>query len=405
MANTGGLNQESRGTKKARGNTGKLISSYYLEIEYLLDRVEQSTTHYQALALERSATSEEIVNAYQETIKVLHPPYHKVRSAISDEILERIDQSFSRVSQAFFVLTDRSRKMEYDRSLSRSSNGLSNGTSTVGAPAASHSSAPLPSDPPASGEVKQNGAQSGAVQDAISIRNNVSGQAVFSKPVGAAASVNRRRSERLKLSMPIMLVAHDRATGKWQEVGKTIDVSKMGVGIVLNRRLQPGLVVHLTVPFPTKLRSHGYSDPSYNVYAIVRRVEPLIDGVRVVGLEFLGEHPPEGYLKEPWSAFRTQKWPGADRRRNPRAPLSEAITIEYMNDLMEPIRKETAVTENVSISGARIRVKIHSPESDILKVTNHRRSFESLAMVRNRYVGKDGFERLCIQFTDSKWPM
>jgi curved DNA-binding protein CbpA len=397
MANTGGLNQEARGKKKAGGNTGKLISSYYLEIEYLLDRVEQSATHYQALALERSATSEEIVNAYQETIKVLHPPYHKVRSAISDDILERIDQSFSKVSQAFFVLTDRDRKMEYDRSISRSLNGASCAEATP----AEQSSAPLP--PPV--EIQQNGSQSGTAQEAISIRNNVSGQAVFSKPVGAISTVNRRRCDRLKLSMPIMLVAHHRATGKWQEVGKTIDVSKMGVGIVVNRRLQPGLVVHLTVPFPTKLRSHGYSDPSYNVYAIVRRAEPLMDGVRVVGLEFLGEHPPEGYLKEPWSAFRTQKWPGADRRRNSRAPLSEAVTIDYLDELMEPIRKETAVTENVSIGGARIRVKIHSPESDVLKVTNHRRSFESVAMVRNRYIGKDGFERLCIQFTDMKWPM
>jgi hypothetical protein len=205
--------------------------------------------------------------------------------------------------------------------------------------------------------------------------------------------------------MPIMIVGYDRAEGKWQEVGKTIDVSKMGVGVTMGRRLQPGLVVHVTVPFPTKLRSHGYSDPSYNVYAIVRRVEPLTNGGRVIGLEFLGEHPPEGYLKEPASSFRTQKWPGADRRRDSRAPLSEPVTIEYLDELLEPIRKETAVTENVSGGGSRIRVKIHSPESDILKLTCHRRSFESLAMIRNRYVGKDGFERLCLQFTDKKWPM
>ena len=85
------------------GNTGKLISSYYLEIEYLLDRVEQSGTYYQALALERSATPEDVVQAYQETIKVLHPPYYKVRAAISDDILERIDKSFSRVDRKSVV--------------------------------------------------------------------------------------------------------------------------------------------------------------------------------------------------------------------------------------------------------------------------------------------------------------
>jgi len=51
--------------------------------------------------------------------------------------------------------------------------------------------------------------------------------------------------------------------------------------------VQPGLVLHLNMPLPTKLRSHGYSDPSYQLYAIVRRAEPLKSGTRIIGLEFL----------------------------------------------------------------------------------------------------------------------
>jgi hypothetical protein len=82
---------------------------------------------------------------------------------------------------------------------------------------------------------------------------------------------------------------------------------------------------------------------------------------------------------------------------------SEAITIEYLDDDMESLRKETAVTENTSHRGMRIRVKTPSPESDILKITSRSRNFSSLAVVRNRYVGKDGFERLCLQFTENKW--
>jgi hypothetical protein len=31
-------------------------------------------------------------------------------------------------------------------------------------------------------------------------------------------------------------------------------------------------------------------------------------------------------------------------------------------------------------------------------------SLESLALVRNQYTGKDGFERLCVQFVDQTWP-
>ncbi len=379
------------------GNTGKLISSYYLEIEYLLDRVEQSSTYYQALAVERSATPEEVVRAYQETIKVLHPPYYKVRAAIADDILERIDKSFGRVSQAFFVLTDHSRKVEYDRSLNRSG------------PVTHLPVTPLPVPAPVttpSPETEATASHVGAEQEAISVRNSVAGQPVYSKPVEDAASIiNRRRCERFKLSMPILLVGHDRLNGRWQEVGKTIDVSKMGVGLTMNRRVQPGLVLHLNMPLPTKLRSHGYSDPSYQLYAIVRRAEPSKNGSRVVGLEFLSEHPPPGYLNDPWCAFRTQKWPGGDRRRDPRVSRSEAVTIEYLDDAMQSIRQETAVTENTSHRGLRIRVKTPSPESDILKVTSRSRAFSGLAVVRNRYIGKDGLERLCLQFTENKWPV
>lgn len=398
------VNKDAQVKTDRPGNTGKLISSYYLEIEYLLDRVEQSNTYYQALALERSATPEDVVQAYQETIKVLHPPYYKVRAAISDDILERIDKSFSRVSQAFFVLTDHSRKVEYDRSLNRSGpvSPLPNHSSGT----SSSASLPPPGVAKPAPETAPAATQAGAEQEAISVRNSVVGQPVYSKPVEDASTViNRRRCERFKLSMPILLVGHDRLNGRWQEVGKTIDVSKMGVGITMNRRVQPGLVLHLNMPLPTKLRSHGYSDPSYQLYAIVRRAEPLKNGTRIIGLEFLSEHPPPGYLSDPWCAFRTQKWPGVDRRREPRVARSETVTIEYLNDDLQPIRSETAVTENTSYRGARIRVKIPSPESDTLKVTSRSRGFSGLAVVRNRYVGKDGFERLCLQFTENKWPV
>jgi curved DNA-binding protein CbpA len=378
-----------------RGNTGKLISSYYLEIEYLLDRIEQSTTHYQVLALERSATAEEVTRAYHETVKVLHPGYHKVRAAISDEVLERIDQSFNRVSNAFIVLTDRSRKLDYDRSLSRGPNA---------APIADGPQSE-PTTKPSAPEPAVIEKDAGSSQDAIRIRNCVSGQAVYSKPIEGSDLVNRRRCERFKLAMPIMLIGHDQETGRWQEVGKTIDVSKMGVGITITRRVLPGVVVHATLPLPTKLRSHGYSDPSYKVYGIVRRTEPVKDGSRVIGLEFLSEHPPGGYLKEPWAAFRTQKWPGADRRREPRVNMSEVITVEYLDDSMIPIRQESAVTENLSLSGARIRVKNPSPESDVLLFTHRTRGFQGLAEIRNRYTAKDGFERLCLRFLDSKYPL
>jgi len=114
-----GLNKSASGQASRHGNTGKLINEHYLEIEYVLNRVEGSTTHYQLLGLERSATNEQIVVAYHETVAVLHPSYYKVRASLPDDMLAKVDSAFGRVSQAFLVLTDCNKRSEYDRSLKR----------------------------------------------------------------------------------------------------------------------------------------------------------------------------------------------------------------------------------------------------------------------------------------------
>ena len=109
MSNSGGLMRSS-----APLNTGKLISAYYLEIEYLLERVEGSNSHYQTLGVERSANNEEVILAYQKAVTVLHPSYHKVRAAVPDEMLVRVDRAFKNVSQAFSVLTNSKHRSQYD---------------------------------------------------------------------------------------------------------------------------------------------------------------------------------------------------------------------------------------------------------------------------------------------------
>ena len=95
------------------------MSSYYLEVEYLLERVASSKTHYQALGLERSATSEQVVRAYHQAVKLLHHPSRKIQISLPEDMRERIDRIFEKTSEAFFVLTDANKRTEYDRSLAR----------------------------------------------------------------------------------------------------------------------------------------------------------------------------------------------------------------------------------------------------------------------------------------------
>ncbi|HST19611.1 MAG TPA: PilZ domain-containing protein [Blastocatellia bacterium] len=384
----GALNQPAAGHAKKNGNTGKLISAHYLEIEYLLARVEGSSTHYQTLGVDRAATNEEIVVAYHETIAVLHPSYHKVRAAVPDEMLSNIDKVFGKVSQAFFILTDRHKRIEYDQSLKR------------------RKVVPLPLDAPRQKKPRHSGGLKKARSASGSLNNRATAQETQAPPASTRPAVtNRRRCERFKLSVPALVSGHDRDGSRWQEVIKTIDVSRMGVALKLGRHVRVGIVLHVTLPLPMKLRSHGFTEQGYNMYAIVRRVEPDADGSRVVGLEFIGSHPPAGYLHKPHALFRTQKWSGPDRRREQRFELAESVLIEYLDESQNVLAREVAITENVSASGARISVKSAPAGFEMVKVTGANRSFESIAMVRNHYATEDGNDHLCVQFKDGKWPI
>ncbi len=366
-------------------NTGKLISAYYLEIDYLLDRVEGATTHYQTLGVERSASNEEIIGAYQNAVTVLHPSYYKVRAAVPDEMLVRVDKAFKKVSEAFSVLTDTKKRTAYERSLA----------------ASLHSAKPFDMR-----KRPQPANDNSAVSaEATEIKVFPEAHPLFTKASTLGADADRRRCERFKLTVPVLVAGYEQQGDKWQEITKTIDVSRIGVAVKMRRRVKHGLIVHVTLPLPTKLRSHGFSDPGYNMYAIVRRVEPLNDDHRVVGLEFIGASPPADYLQKPWVTFRTQRWTCPDRRREPRRELAEPVAVEYLDESRQRIAREAAITENVSSSGARVRVKSAPAEFEFVRVTSPNRGFISLALVRNRWTGSDGFERLCLKFVDQTWPV
>jgi hypothetical protein len=405
MGNSGGLIRQSGALKKAApglparyGNTGTLISAHYLEIEYLLDRVEQSTTCYQVLGVERTATNEQIVVSYHQTVGVLHPSYYKVRAAVPDELLERIDKAFGKVSQAFLVLTDHRRRTDYDKSLNRSK------------------VVPLPLNVTKPKRVRNSGGLkrakakrdsatlSAPTRAAIAI-NAPQPQAIYTRPADATETPNRRRCERYNIAVPAMVSGYDRAGNRWQEITKTLDVSRMGVAMRLQARVRHGMILHVTLPLPTKLRSHGFTEQGYNMYAIVRRVEPFADGRRVVGLEFVGNNPPAGYLHKPWAAFRTQKWNGADRRREPRFVHKENVLIEYLDGSRHEVAREIGITDDVSASGARVAVKLAPDDFEMVRVTSANQEFVSFALVRNRFTIDDGSERLCLLFIENKWPL
>ncbi len=341
------------------------MSAYYLELERLLERIEQSTLYYQILNLDRSASLDSVKLAYQQLIATLFPPY-KISAGLPEQMLARIGRAFERAVRAFSVLALAARRAEYDAAL-------------MSKPAAS-----TPTQTDASAE---------------------SDKTKWRPKKASSPGSNRRRGERFKLALPVQLTGYTRRNGKWQEIAETIDVSRSGITLRMSRRVQHGNVLYTTLPMPEKLRVHNYAAPSYNTYALVRRVGRIKDGTREVGLEFLGEHPPAGYLEKPWTLFRTKPWAGGERRRKPRQTSAEVVSLEYFNEAMQLVARGNARAEDISPAGLRVLVRNAPPEFELVRVASPARGFESFAALCNRFLGKDGFERLSLEFIDSEWPL
>jgi CheY-like chemotaxis protein len=356
------------------------------EVERLLQRIECSTTHYEALGIAPSAILAQVELAHQQALALLRSSQqalslltrdtraHDADTTSTGDLRERIDCAIDRVSHSFCVLSNFKKRVAYDRFVI-----FGTGSSQSGVSLASKAEAPPQ-----------------AASEAISSSSN--GKAVDADSPGLDADENRRRSHRYELSIAAQVVGHDRKAGRWEERAETIDVSRTGLNMRMRRRVRHGLILHLSLPLPAKLRNYALADATYSVYALVRRVEPSKRGVRVVGVEFIGQHPPASYLEKPWAAFQTRQWAGTDRRRKPRQERTGVVWIEYFTESLQCIAQEAGRMENLSQGGLRACVKVAPADFELARISYPDRGIETYAVIRNRYFGKDGLERLCLKF-------
>ena len=372
------------------------MSAYFLDLGGLLGRIDSATTYYEVLGVVRTDGQEKIKSSFQQLLNLLFPPYVIART-MPENMTPRIERAFNKASQAFAVLASYARRNEYDKAL------LSITTKALAPIAPIGSQVDQPKNRPVSADRSHSSAVAAEIDHLTLSRMPQRG--VFRESVSAKSNENRRRCGRINLPIPARVTGYDRRNGKWHEMTETIDVSRTGVRLRLRRRVKHGTVLYITLPLPAKLRAHGFAEQSYNVYTLVRRVEPPRQGVRAIGVEFIGEHPPAGYLDKPWAVFRPRSWGGHDRRRPNREQHAEKVRIEYFDESMHSISREEASTENVSRTGLRISGTSAPPEFDLVMVSCPRLKFEAMAALRNRYLGKDGLERICVQFIDKEWPV
>jgi CheY-like chemotaxis protein len=357
--------------------------AYLKRVERVVELVKNAKTYYEVLGVRPSATREEILKAHQGVIRVLNPLYHRSTALFSADMQRRIDKALQHVTVACAMLSIHSRRIDYDKSIGVQAGANKRQTQVEGDNAKWQEGNPATLD---EGEERSPAADHQQPQ--------------LAGPAASQSEDNRRRSARLKLVLPVRVTGHDQTTGEWSEVTETVEVSPIGSKLKLNRRVRHRSVVQLSLPLPSELRNHAKLDPNYKVYALVRNVCTSRDGGRIVGVEFIGEKPPQGFGEEPWATFQMQ-WTGDERRREPRVEKAETVVIEYLDAAMQPIGRDEAVTENIGSRGMRIRLSKPAPEFDLVKTFSGDEKRESIAAVSDRYVNKDGYERICLRLISS----
>jgi hypothetical protein len=96
----------------------------------------------------------------------------------------------------------------------------------------------------------------------------------------------RRRSQRLRLQIPLFVRGRDAHRDQFVELAKTLDVSALGAFITCPRSLIPNDIVTLTIPAPSITSSALVPAGMPPIQARVKRQHAAGD-VHLIGVEFL----------------------------------------------------------------------------------------------------------------------
>jgi hypothetical protein len=251
-----------------------------------------------------------------------------------------------------------------------------------------------------------------------------------------AEGKNRRKRDRLELSLPIRVSCRESLEHDWEEITRLIDVTPFGAGFTLHRPSEIGRLLHLMMPLPRQLRCYDHLEPQYKVWCIVRHVRQLTDKTAEkqlynIGVAFIGKRPPASYEADPSTIFEvlaadelgfcrvrevtsaestktgtaTPKEAGAEGRRQTRHPIPVTVRIEVYDEDGANIASEMTVTENLNATGAAVFTTLTIDRGRFVRLTCDQYNVSIVAVVRRRRIGADGIARLHLEFIDRQFPL
>jgi hypothetical protein len=233
-----------------------------------------------------------------------------------------------------------------------------------------------------------------------------------------------RRIKRISLTLPMRVEGKDDPSNKWDEITRLKDISPFGAGFTLKRPVKRGRLVQLTLPMPRQMRCYDYVESQYRVWGIVRRCLTLENKSYFIGVAFIGKAPPRSYMEDPariyeishraeeglWQIRSAESNPDESNlpkedRRHSRYGIPVNMMVEVIDQDGNVIKRESTVSENISLGGAAVFTTLNIQEGSYIRVTCSQYDAAIKAIVRGKRIGPDGIPRLHIEFIDNFFPL
>ena len=236
----------------------------------------------------------------------------------------------------------------------------------------------------------------------------------------SAKLIENRHSERISLSLTAVVKAREDRENFWKENTELVSLSRSGAGFYLIRKCEVGSLVSLMLPMPKHLRCYDTDKEFYRVWGLVQHCSPVSgegNAVFHVGVAFAGKNAPPSYAENPLQSYRIAginedgTWRIIEAktsfvvRRHPRYWLALEVFLSALDDDMNMIQDEGAVTENISLSGSAIYSKLDVDIGDSVNFDFTPYNFSATAIVRNRQNYENSLPKLHLEFIEAEFPV
>ncbi len=206
----------------------------------------------------------------------------------------------------------------------------------------------------------------------------------------------------------------------WTQTVNMVSVSHSGAGFYIRQECQPGSLVSLLLPMPTKFRRYDQDKKLYRVWGLVQHCHPILVNDEQsfhVGVAFVGKEAPDKLPGKQSSSYRVcgvnedgfweiEPIKSTFRtRREPRFLYAVELTLFELNEFDATADSEMTVTENISERGASAIAFLNVNVGDRVRVYSQKYDFSAFALVRNRQSGPDDRPRVHLEFIDNQFPI